>query len=106
MLLKQGYLLMTNFWLSQWRASLALTAAALETSLAAQKTFADFAQSGRIGKFDENRMRDAFHSAADQNLRRWEDAAGALQNLPEWYRDLTRVPGGMMTDMFDKARRG
>ncbi|MEM6947722.1 MAG: hypothetical protein AAF486_06495 [Pseudomonadota bacterium] len=55
--------------------------------------------------FDEEAMREAFHSLADANLSAWEQAADMLQALPGWATWPTRVPGSVMTDMFDRMRR-
>jgi predicted PolB exonuclease-like 3'-5' exonuclease len=96
---------MMDLWLAPWRASLSLTASTLEMMLTAQKSFASAQGVPDFQPMDEIKMREAFHTAADANLRRWGDTADAINNLPEWYRDLSRVPGGVMTDWFDKARR-
>ncbi|MCA8900683.1 MAG: hypothetical protein KDA53_05475 [Hyphomonas sp.] len=97
---------MMDFWMTPWRASLTLTAAALETTLVVQKSLASVAGFGGTDRLDENRLRDAFHAAADVNLRRWGDTAEMIQNLPTWMRDMTSMPGDLMTDWFDHARRG
>ncbi len=94
-----------EFWLMPWRATLSLTAATLETTLVMQKSLATLSGVGGFEPLDENRLRDAFHAAADVNLRRWGDAADMLQNLPSWYRDLGRMPGDLMTDWFDAHHR-
>jgi hypothetical protein len=103
---KKGFSVMMDLWLAPWRASLALTASTLEMMLTAQKSLAGVQGVPEFQPMDEARMREAFHSAADANLRRWGDTADAINNLPDWYRDLSRVPGGVMTDWFDAARRG
>ena len=94
-----------EYWLAPWRATLAATATALETALVMQKSMAGLTGMGGIEAMDENRLRDAFHAAADVNLRRWGDTAEMLQNLPGWYRDLGRMPGDLMTDWFDARNR-
>ncbi len=96
---------MMDLWLAPWRASLSLTASMLEMMLTAQKSLAGSEGIPAFQPMDEARMREAFHKAADANLRRWGDTADAVNNLPEWYRDLARVPGGIMTDWFDAAHR-
>ncbi|WP_035617360.1 hypothetical protein [Hyphomonas johnsonii] len=96
---------MMELWLAPWRASLALTTSALEMMLKAQKNMIGSAGLASMQPMDEARMREAFHSAAGANLRRWGKTADALQTLPEWYRDLSRVPGTVLTDWFDAARR-
>ena len=98
--------MMLDLWLTPWRATLSMTAAALETMIAAQKGMSMLNPSGMMEPLTENKLRDAFHIAADVNLRRWEDTAGALQNLPTWYHDMNAMPGNMLTDWFDAARRG
>lgn len=55
--------------------------------------------------FDEELMRESFQKMADRNLRQWEIAAEMLQTLPGWANWTTKVPGPMMTDMFDRMRR-
>lgn len=55
--------------------------------------------------FDEEFLRESFQKAADRNLRQWELAAEMLQALPGWASWPTKVPGSMMTDMFDRMRR-
>lgn len=94
-----------EYWLTPWRASLTLAAATLETALVVQKSLAGLVGIGAFDEADENRLRDAFHAAADVNLRRWGDTAEMLQNLPGWYRDLGRMPGDLMTDWFDAHHR-
>ena len=96
---------MFDLWLTSWRASLTFTAASLETLIAAQKSLASFGEGDPSAPFDENKIRDVFHLAADLNLRRWEDTAGALNNLPDWYHQMNRLPGDVLTDLFDAARR-
>ena len=96
---------MMDLWLAPWRASLSLTATTLEMMLTAQKSIAGARAVPDFQPMDEIKMREAFHKAADSNLRRWGDTADAINKLPDWYRDLSRVPGGVMTDWFDKARR-
>jgi hypothetical protein len=93
---------MNDYWLTPWKASLAITAAFLETSLTLQKRMLGMVQPGGMDPAD---MREAFRSAADSNLRRWGDTAEALKALPDWYQNAASVPGGLMTDAFDKARR-
>ncbi len=100
---------MMDFWLNSWRASLAMTAASLDTMLTMQKSMMDFSSitlsDGFDGK-DENLMRDAFQRTADANVRRWSDAADMIQGLPSWMQTMHAMPGTTLTDMFDKARRG
>ncbi|MEM9738699.1 MAG: hypothetical protein AAF829_02440 [Pseudomonadota bacterium] len=55
--------------------------------------------------FDEEVMREGFQKLADANLSSWEHAADMLQALPNWASWPTRVPGTVMTDMFDRMRR-
>lgn len=102
---KQGIFIMMDLWLAPWRASLSLTASMLEMMLKAQKGIASAQSMTSFQPMDEARMREAFHEAADANLRRWGDTADAVNKLPDWYRDLSRVPGGVMTDWFDAAHR-
>ncbi|MEQ3649272.1 hypothetical protein [Hyphomonas sp.] len=96
---------MLDLWLTPWRASLSLTAATLETLIAAQKSMSIMAPMGVAAPMTEDTLRDAFQIAADVNLRRWEDTAGALQNLPNWLHDMHAMPGNLVTDWFDSARR-
>jgi len=96
---------MMEYWMAPWRATLSMTAAALETTLVMQKSLAGLTGIGGFETMDENRLRDAFHAAADVNLRRWGDTAEMLQSLPAWYRDLGRMPGDLMTDWFDAHHR-
>jgi len=102
---KQGICIMMDLWLAPWRASLSLSASMLELMLKAQKSIASGQGMASFQPMDEARMREAFHEAAGANLRRWGDTADAVNKLPDWYRDLSRVPGGVMTDWFDAARR-
>lgn len=55
--------------------------------------------------FDEELLRERFHKLADANLRGWEYAAEMLQALPAWAAWPTKVPGTVMTDVFDRMRR-
>lgn len=55
--------------------------------------------------FDEDMMQESFHKLADSNLANWEKAANMLQAMPAWASWPTRVPGNVMTDMFDRMRR-
>jgi len=55
--------------------------------------------------FDEEAMREGFHKMADANLNTWEQAADMLQAMPAWASWPVRVPGNMMTDVFDRMRR-
>ena len=96
---------MMDLWLAPWRASLSLTSSMLEMMLKAQKGITSAQGMTSFQLMDEARMREVFHQAADANLRRWGDTADAVNKLPDWYRDLSRVPGGVMTDWFDAARR-
>ncbi|MGH1421404.1 MAG: hypothetical protein ACRBEQ_06270 [Hyphomonas sp.] len=93
---------MIDQMLAPWRSSLSLTAAALETMLVAQKNMLG---AGGMMSMDENRMREMFHSAADANLRRWGEVAENLSNVPDVYHQMSRVPGSVLTDFFDKAQR-
>lgn len=93
---------MTDYWLTPWKTSLAMTAAILETSLTLQKQMLGMAKPGGMDPAD---MQAAFRSAADANLRGWGNAAEALKSLPGWYQHASSAPGGLMTDAFDKARR-
>ncbi len=94
---------MMDHWLTPWRTALAFQAAWLESTLAIQKSMAGMALSSPEPTGDP--VRDAFRSAADANLRRWGSAAEALQAMPDWYRDAFSMPGSLMTDVFDSARR-
>lgn len=99
---------MLNLWLAPWRASLALTSASLDTMLAMQKSamsFSAISLSDGFDSTDETYLRETFHLAADANLRRWSEAAGMLQAMPEWYQKAASGPGSALTDLFDKARR-
>lgn len=96
---------MFELWMTPWRAALSATASTLETMIAAQKSMSIMAPGGMAAPVTENRLRDAFQIAADVNLRRWEDTAGALNNLPDWFQDMYSTPGNVMTDWFDTARR-
>ena len=89
---------MLELWLTPWRAGLSMTAATLETLIATQKSMSVMAPKGMATPMTEDKLRDAFQIAADVNLRRWEDTAGALH-------DLHALPGNMVTDWFDAARR-
>ncbi|MEE2920974.1 MAG: hypothetical protein VYC38_04355 [Pseudomonadota bacterium] len=97
---------MLDFWLTPWRASLTMTAATLETLIAAQKSVSILAPMGVASPMTEDKLRDAFQIAADVNLRRWEDTAGALQRLPNWLHEMHAMPGNVVTDWFDATRRG
>lgn len=100
---------MMDIWMNSWRASLAMTAASLDTLLAMQKGLMDFSSitlSDGFDGTDENLMRDAFQRAADANVRRWSDAADMIQGLPGWMQTINSMPGTTLTDIFDKARRG
>ena len=55
--------------------------------------------------FDEDLMRDSFHALADANLRSWGHAADMIKALPSWTAWPSKVPGTMMTDLFDQIRR-
>ena len=97
---------MMNLLMAPWRASLAMTAQSLETMLTLQKSMLSGVESGGPMSFpDENKLRAAFHKSAGDNLRRWEDVAEQLQDLPDWMHSFTRVPGPILTDFFDAARR-
>ena len=99
---------MIDFWLTPWRASLAMTAASLDTCVAFQKSLMHFSAITPADGFDardQDHMREAFQMAADANVRRWADMAGLLQGLPDWYQDLSNAPGTALTDMFDRMRR-
>ena len=94
-----------EYWLTPWRAALSMTAAALESTLVMQKSLAGLSGLGAMDGMDENRLRDAFHAAADVNLRRWGDTAELLQRMPAWYHEMGRLPGDLMTDWFDARQR-
>jgi len=55
--------------------------------------------------FDEDTTREGFQKLADSNLRGWEYAADYLKALPAWANWPVKVPGSMMTDVFDRMRR-
>ena len=55
--------------------------------------------------FDEEMMRDGFHAIADANLRAWGYAADMLKAMPNWTSWPVKVPGTVMTDLFDQIRR-
>ncbi|MEM6665934.1 MAG: hypothetical protein AAF638_05975 [Pseudomonadota bacterium] len=95
-----------------------------EQSLTGQKAFTDglerFAQSDEKPTkwasvdvpmanlayfFDEELLRERFHKLADSNLRSWEYAAEMLQAAPSWAAWPSKVPGTVMTDVFDRMRR-
>lgn len=97
---------MLQLWLTPWRTALSITAATLETMIATQKSMARLGPAGMLEPMTESKLRDAFHVAADVNLRRWEDTAGALQSLPNWYHEMHALPGNLLTDWFDAAQRG
>ncbi|MFN7054385.1 hypothetical protein [Hyphomonas sp.] len=99
---------MFDLWISPWKASLALTAASLDTMLTMQKSMMSFASIDLSNGFDgadENYLREAFQLTADANIRRWADAAGMIQAMPDWYHHMANRPGAMLTDLFDQARR-
>jgi len=54
---------------------------------------------------EEKPMREAFHRMADTNLRMWEHAADFLNEMPDWTRGGSHMPGHVMVDLFDKVRR-
>lgn len=102
---------MINMLAAPWRASLTMTATTLEAVLTMQK-----AMLGQVGDHptgslpmfnppNETEIREAFHKAAGDNLRRWEDLADVLQSLPSWTHEMNRLPGTILTDWFDAARR-
>lgn len=91
--------------LAPWRSSLSLTAATLETMLEAQKNMLGTTNLMGLPAMDENQMREVFHTAANAHLRRWEEIAENLSNVPDVYHHMARVPGSMLTDFFDKAQR-
>ncbi|MEZ5947194.1 MAG: hypothetical protein R3C04_10160 [Hyphomonas sp.] len=95
-----------DLWMAPWRTALTITAATLETTLVMQKSMMGVAGFGGTEPLNENRLRDAFHAAADVNLRRWGDTAEMIQSLPSWMHDFTSMPGDVLTDWFDAARRG
>ncbi len=97
---------MLDLWLTPWRTGLSMTASALENMIAAQKRLAAMTTQGMAPPMTGEKLREAFQTAADANLRRWEDTAGALQNLPKWMHDMHAMPGNLATDLFDQARRG
>lgn len=96
---------MIDMMLAPWRSSLSMTAAALETMLVAQKNM--LGVGGFLDKegLTEDRMRDMFHTSADANMRRWEEINESLKNIPDVYHEMSRVPGTVLTDLFDAARR-
>ena len=57
---------MLDFWLTPWRASLSMTAATLETLIAAQKSVSILAPMGVASPMTEDKLRDAFQIAADE----------------------------------------
>lgn len=96
---------MFDMMFSPWRSSLTMTTAALEAMLTAQKKMLGAGNFTNMASMDETRMREMFHSAAGANLSRWEKVAENLSNVPDVYHDMTRLPGSMLTDFFDKAQR-
>ena len=48
---------------------------------------------------------DMFRRLADRNLEHWEKTARMIDAMPEWMRWPQTVPGGVLTDWFDKMRR-
>lgn len=54
---------------------------------------------------EEKPMREAFHRMADTNLRMWEHAADFLNEMPDWMRGGSHMPGHVMVNLFDKVRR-
>ncbi|MEO1015537.1 MAG: hypothetical protein AAFX08_10160 [Pseudomonadota bacterium] len=52
----------------------------------------------------EEQMREAFHYAADLNLRGWEHAANMIAALPDWSHKAYKMPGSVLTDWFDQFR--
>ena len=97
---------MYQFWLASWRAQLAMSAAAFDTAAAVQRSYVDFLRAASGQAPDVDGLRDAFRLTADANVRRWADTAGVLQAMPDWYQNFSRLPGGALTDFFDRARRG
>lgn len=57
------------------------------------------------GLGDAEQMREAFHHAADLNLRLWEHTANVLSAMPMWSHAPMRVPGTVLTDWFDRMRK-
>ncbi|WP_158085559.1 hypothetical protein [Henriciella aquimarina] len=53
----------------------------------------------------EDLTRDVFRKLADLNLQHWENAAKVIEAMPGWMRWPQTVPGGVMTDWFDRMRR-
>lgn len=53
----------------------------------------------------EDLTRDVFRKLADLNLQHWENTAKVLEAMPSWMRWPQTVPGGVLTDWFDQARR-
>jgi hypothetical protein len=101
-----GMTSMYEFWLASLRAQLAMNAAALDTAAAFQRSYVNFLRAASGQEPDEDSMRDAFRLTADANVRRWADTANVLQTMPDWYQNFSRLPGGALTDFFDRARRG
>jgi hypothetical protein len=103
-----GHQDMMDFWLTSWRASLAMTTASLDTMLTFQKSMMSLSSitlNDGWDSHDENYMREAFQRAADSNVRRWSDAAEIIQGMPSWVQSMNALPGTTLTDMFDKANR-
>jgi len=71
-----------------------------------------FKQSGEMSKDElpdftpsEKPMRAAFHRMSDTNLRMWEHAADFLNEMPDWMRGGSHMPGHVLVDLMDKVRR-
>lgn len=58
-----------------------------------------------IDFMDENRMREMFHTLADNHLKQWEEISEIYQTLPAWMRQIHGKPGSYMTDFFDKFQQ-
>lgn len=53
----------------------------------------------------EDLTRTVFRKLADLNLQHWENTAKVLEAMPSWMHWPQTVPGGVLTDWFDKMRR-
>ena len=99
---------MMDFWLNSWRNYTTITAASLQALLNMQKGVMSFSQITLSDGFDDkdgNFMREAFHRAADANVRRWADTADLLKGMPSWVQTMHTLPSSTLTDLFDKAQR-
>lgn len=55
-------------------------------------------------ELSDQRLQQAFQTAANINVSAWTHTANMLAAMPDWSRLTTQVPGRAMTDMFDKMR--